>query len=355
MGVALPRRQAGVDDAADRWPDGRPGRPYPSRPHRLRARAVSTGGSVPPSAARIPGSGESLALGAACAIAAGVGFGTLGIFSRLFYDAGGDEFALLVLRFCGAFVVLAAIAIARARPRPTATDTGLSVALGLATLAATFCLLAGFKAASPGLVTLLFYVYPLIITVAAYFLFGEELTRWRVALLVVGTAGIALTVGIPDAATAAGIAWGLGAGACVSVYILGGRHVMSRSVDSFQFVALSFAGALAALVPLAAAVGVSWPPPGAVGHGIALIVVSTVLPTLLFYFAVRRIGAGGAARLSTVEAVTAVVLSYVVLGDAIVASQIAGGVLVVAAVVLLVTPGLAPRPWRGRRPRPASP
>lgn len=312
----------------------------------------------PPQATRVgssPSGPERLALGALCAIGAGVGFGTLGIFSRLYYDAGGEEFTLLVLRFCGAFVILTAIAVVRARPRPTATDAGLSVVLGLATLAATFCLLAGFEAASPGLVTLCFYVYPLIITMAAHLAFGEELTRRRVVLLIVGMAGIALTVGIPDAATAAGIGWGLGAGVCVSVYILGGRHVMSRSVDSFQFVALSFAGALLALAPLTAGIGVTWPPTAAIGYGLLVIAVSTVLPTMLFYFAVRRIGAGGAARLATVEPVTAVALSYFVLGDAILASQIAGGALVVVAVILLLTPMIDPRRRSRPKPRPAPP
>src|SRR5215207_7332612 len=265
----------------------------------------------------------------------------MGVFSRLFYDAGGEEFTLLVLRFCCAFPIFAAIAFARARPVPTANDTGLSVLLGMATLGSGFCLLTGFEAASPGLVTLLFYIYPLIITVAAHLMFGEELTPWRVLLLVVGMIGIALTVGVPDATTAEGIGWGLGAGVCVSIYILGGRHVMSRSVDSFQFVALSFAGALAVLAPVA------------LGYGAGVIALGTVLPTLLFYFAVRRIGAGGSARLATVEPVVAVVLSYLVLGEAIAASQVAGGALVVAAVVMLVTPALAPRRWNDRSLPPA--
>jgi drug/metabolite transporter (DMT)-like permease len=304
----------------------------------------------PPTAPHKPGSAERFALGAACAIGAGVGFGTLGIFSRLYYDAGGEEFPLLVLRFGGAFLVLAAVAVARSAPRPSPGDLGLSVLLGLGTLAAGGCLLLGFEVASPGLVTLLFYVYPLIITVAAHLIFGEELTRWRVALLIVGMLGIALTVGIPDATTAEGIAWGLGAGLSVSIFILGSRHVMSRSVDSFQFVALSYGGASLALLPFVAVLGMNWPPADAVGHLVALTLVSTVLPTLLFYFAVQRIGAGGSARLSTVEPVTAMVLSYIVLGEALVASQIAGGALVVVAVVLLVTPALAPRRFEGTAP-----
>jgi drug/metabolite transporter (DMT)-like permease len=285
-------------------------------------------------------------LGAACAVAAGITFGTLGIFSRLFYDEGGDDFTLLVLRICFMFVILAAVALARSRPVPAFGDAALSVLLGAATLGATACLLAGFDTASPGLVILLFYVYPLVVTVAAHFLFREELTRRRGLLLVVGMSGIALTVGIPDAATAAGIAWGLGAGACISIYILGGRHVMSRSVDSFQFVALSAGGALLALAPFAMATGVSGPPGDGIAYAACAVVISSVVPTLLFYFAVRRIGASSASRLATIEPVTAVVLSYVVLGDAILASQIAGGVLVVGAVVALLTPS-ATRPRAG--------
>lgn len=251
-----------------------------------------------------------------------------------------------MLRFCGTFVILAAVALARSRPAPKTSEAALSVVLGVATLGATFCLLMGFEAASPGLVTLLFYVYPLIITIAAYMMFGEELTRGRVLLLMVGTAGIALTVGIPDAATAEGIGWGLGAGLCVSIYILGGRHLMSRSVDSFQYVALSFAGALLALVPFSAALGIDWPPADAVPYAVSLIVISSVMPTLCFYFAVGRIGAGAAARLATVEPVVAVVLSVIVLGEAIVASQIVGGALVVAAVAALVAP-MSTRPRAG--------
>lgn len=285
-------------------------------------------------------------LGAACAIAAGITFGTLGIFSRLFYDAGGDEFSLLVLRLCGMFLILSAVALTRSHPVPATADAALSVLLGIATLGATACLFAGFGAASPGLVVLLFYIYPLVVTVAAHFLFGEELTRRRVLLLIVGMTGIVLTVGIPDAATAEGIAWGLGAGACISIYILGGRHVMARSVDSFQFVALSAGGALVAIAPFAAAVGVSLPPGDAVAYATGVVVLGSVVPTLLFYFAVRRIGASSASRLATVEPVTAVVLSYAVLGDAIVASQIAGGALVVGAVVALLTPA-ATRPRAG--------
>lgn len=307
-----------------------------------------------PAEDRAPPPGVGPLAGRIGAIVAGVGFGTLGIFSRLIYDQGGERFTMVVLRFLGASIVLVAVALLRRRPLPSGPDAAVSVLLGLSVLAATFCLFAGYENASPGLVTLLFYVYPLIVTVAARAIFREELTRWRIALLGTGMAGIALTVGIPSSATAAGIGWGLGAGVWTAVYILGGRHVMSRTVDSFQFVALSYLGAAIMLVPLAAIVGVSGPPAGAVGYALCLIVVSTVLPVLLFYFAVRRIGAGAAARLATIEALTAVVLSYLVLGDPLTATQIAGGVIVLTSVVLLATPAAAVRRLYRRAPEPAT-
>jgi drug/metabolite transporter (DMT)-like permease len=315
---------------------------------------VSRRESAPPEAgaARTPSTAarhaELAFVGSACAVAAGLGFGTLGVFSRLFYDAGGEEFTLLILRFTLGAAILVAVALLRFRPLPSVSDAAFAVLLGLPTLAAVFCLLAGFATASPGLVTLLFYIYPLITTVAAHELFGEELTRGRLVLLGIGMAGIALTVGVPSGATAAGIAWGLGAGICVSVYILGGRHVMSRTADSFQFVALSFTGAVVMLAPVAAVVGVSAPPADALGYGLYAVTLGAVLPTLLFYFAVPRIGAGGTSRLAAIEPVTAVVLSYVVLGDGMTTGQIVGGALVVTAVILLAAPAMRLR-RRGAR------
>ena len=295
--------------------------------------------SVPPAPAEgAPGDPLHSLRWKACAIGAGVTFGTIGIFSTLFYDAGGTRFTLLVLRFWGASVLLVAIVLARGRPRPAGRDAVVSALLGAGMLGATFSLLAGFEQASPGLVTLLFYVYPLLVTVAAHGLFGDVLGRRRATLLGIGLAGIALTVGIPREATAAGIGWGLAAGVCTAAYLLGSRYVLARTVDPFQFSALAFGAGAVALVPVAAVVGLDRPSGEAAGWALGLVVLSTVVPMLLLYSAIRRIGPGAAARLATVEPVTAVVLSYLVLGDALRATQIAGGIVVVVSVVLLATP-----------------
>ena len=239
------------------------------------------------------------------------------------------------MRFCGAGIILVTIALLRRRPLTSRRDAGLAVVAGLGQLAATFCLFAGFKQASPGFVTLLFYVYPLLVTLGDRALFGVTLGRTRALLLATGMLGIVLTVGDPGSTSLGGAAWGLGAGVFTSGFILLGRHTMSGTLDSFQFVALAFGGAAVTLLAIVAVVGMDWPPSDALPYAAALIVLSSVVPMLLFYAAIRMAGAGTAARLATVEPVTAVILSYVVLGDPIAATQLGGGALVVTSVVLL--------------------
>lgn len=270
------------------------------------------------------------------AIGAGITFGTLGIFGTLFYEHGGGTFPLLVLRFCGASVVLVSIAVLRRVPFPGRRDLLLTGLAGLGQLGATFCLFAGYKAASPGLVTLLFYIYPLLVTVGDRAFFGVAIGGSRLLILLAGLVGIALTVGSPESASAGGVLWGLAAGVLTAGYILLSHHVLERTSEPIQFVAVAYAWAAAAVLVIALFVGIDWPPADALPAAVGVILIGTVVPVLLFYSAISLSGAGTAARLATVEPVTAVVLSYAVLGDSLTATQIVGGVIVVASVVLLV-------------------
>lgn len=278
------------------------------------------------------------------AVAAGTAYGTLGVFSRLFYDHGGTSFTLLVLRFCGGAAIFATIVMVRRRSWPTRRDALLAIALGPAQLAATFCLFVGFAHASPGLVVLLFYVYPLLVTLGAGPILGERLGRRRAVLLTLGMVGIALTVGVPQSTSALGIACGLSAGVFTATFMLGSHRLLRRSVDPFQFIALAYGGSAVLLLAAAEVHGLARPSNAAAGYALAVIVGGTVIPALFFYSAIRAIGAGAAARLATVEPLTAVVLSVLVLGDSFNLGQVAGGALVLTSVVLLATaPATFPR------------
>jgi drug/metabolite transporter (DMT)-like permease len=63
--------------------------------------------------------------------------------------------------------------------------------------------------------------------------------------------------------------------------------------------------------------------------------VSTVVAVSAFFAGLRRVGPSEAAILSTFEPVVTVALAYAVLGERLTPAQLAGGALVLAAVVLL--------------------
>ncbi len=68
-----------------------------------------------------------------------------------------------------------------------------------------------------------------------------------------------------------------------------------------------------------------------------LAVVSTVGAIGLFFAGLRRVGPTTASILSTVEPLVTVVLAFAVFGEALGPVQLAGGALVLAAVLALQT------------------
>ena len=75
------------------------------------------------------------------------------------------------------------------------------------------------------------------------------------------------------------------------------------------------------------------PPAGSRCSRIALL--STVAAITLYFAGLERIGPTRASTLSTLEPLVTVMLAAIVLGERIAPMQIAGGALILAAVVLL--------------------
>jgi drug/metabolite transporter (DMT)-like permease len=263
--------------------------------------------------------------------------GTLGMFSKLFYDAGGEPFTLLVLRFAGAGPALLLIAVVRREPRPSRRTAGAGAALGALQLGAAYALFEGFARAPVGLVVLLFFVYPLVVTIGAALLFHEELGPRRFVVLGLGTAGVALTVGVPESANVSGIALGLVAGCCVAGLVLSARYLVTAGgLSPIVLSGLMFTSPLLVLIPWAGVRGIdlslsseAW------AAALGAIVVSAIIPIALFYTGVKMVGAGAASLLGVGEPLAGVLLAYAVLGESLSALQLLGGLLIVGAVVLL--------------------
>jgi drug/metabolite transporter (DMT)-like permease len=239
---------------------------------------------------------------------------------------------------------------ARRRPWPDRGIVVAGLALGLFQVGASYSLFEGFAHAPASLIVLLFYVYPLIVTVGAAFLYGEAFGLRQILSLGLGLSGIGLTVGTPSSTPTLGVVLGLTAGLCTAAYILGARGLMRGSLEAIELVAIMFAVPAIGFAIAATVEGLEIPSAEALGYATGLVVVGTFLAMILFYGAVKLIGAATASLLATVEPLVAVVLAYVVLNESLEPAQLVGGALILGGVSALTLPVR----MRGRRAEPAA-
>jgi len=208
------------------------------------------------------------------------------------------------------------------------------------------------------LVSLLLYTYPAFVTVAALML-GRATPSLRTAVaLAVASAGLVLV--LLAAGTGAfdlpGALLALGASVTYTTYILISDRIVG-AIDPFALAALVLTGATASFAVAGLATGSLDLALGADAWLwlVLIALVSTVVAVSAFFAGLRRVGPSEAAILSTFEPVVTVALAYVVLGERLTAAQLAGGALVLGAVVLLqLRPRPAPRAPLRTAPAPAN-
>jgi drug/metabolite transporter (DMT)-like permease len=146
------------------------------------------------------------------------------------------------------------------------------------------------------------------------------------------------------------VALGLGAAVVYSTYILVSDRVVG-GISAIPLSALVCSGAAVSLTIGSTAIGQFHP--GAVtlagwGWLASIAVVSTVAAIGLFFAGLRLAGPSSASILATVEPLVTVLLAFLVFGETLGPVQIAGGALVLAAVLVLRL-----RPVRAMRRRAA--
>jgi drug/metabolite transporter (DMT)-like permease len=263
-------------------------------------------------------------------------FGAMAIFAKEAYAAGLDVTTLLALRFPIAAAMLWSLILLRRRPLGSPRGLLLGGGLGLWYAAQAALFFSALERIDAGLASLLLYAYPALVTVGAFVLGRERPNRRRVGALLLASAGVVLVLagGGTGALDAAGAALALGAAGAYTVYILASDRMAATS-PPVPFAASVVTGAAAAFAVAAlvrGAVHVS-------GEGLMwtaiLASVSTVMPIVLFMAGLARVGPSTAAIASTIEPPFTVALAWIVFGETLRPLQLAGGALVLSAVVLL--------------------
>ncbi len=280
-------------------------------------------------------------------IASGAAFGAMAVFGKLAYGEGATVGTLLSVRFALAASLFWLLLLVGGGLREVRALGRRDVVAGLALGACGYSLQAGlyFLALTrieASLLALVLYTFPAIVAVAAVVIGRERMDRRRVLALAMVLAGGALVAVGAGTGTLDGLGAALGFGAaCVySTYILVSDGIVGR-ISPGALSALVCTGAAVTLTTASTVLGELHPGElTAAGWGwlACLAAVSTVGAIILFFAGLRRVGPTTASILATVEPLVTVMLAFVVFGERLGALQLAGGALVVAAVLVLRLP-----------------
>jgi drug/metabolite transporter (DMT)-like permease len=287
-------------------------------------------------------------------------FGVMPIFAKLAYEQidapdSAQVKTVLAVRFCIAAVLMWGLWLVQRQRSPGANEIAIRpgillplVALGaLGYVGQSFAYFTAISIISASATGLLLYTYPILVTLLAWLFFREPLTGRKLAALALATLGALMVLGVLSSIlglsesslgtlSPEGAAWAVAAALIYSIYIIAGAR-FTRNVPPI------FASAV--IITSAACVYVIWGllvgdlrldmSPAGWFWGSAIAVVSTVVAIVAFFAGLRLVGPSRAAIVSTVEPAVTVLLAALILLEKVSPEQLAGGLLVLASVLIL--------------------
>ncbi len=267
----------------------------------------------------------------------------LGVIGKGLYRLGVEPLTVVTFRAlfaCGlVFIILALfkprLLRVQARQLPALALYGLvAVALNYA------CYFYALKYTTVTTAIVIVYAHPALVALLARPIFGEPLDRWKLLALSLTLGGVFLVAQgyAPEgfALNLRGALLALAAAFAITFYNLMGKRLL-RDLDSWAIIAYGFLFGGIALLSWwgwqgehrLAYPGLAW----------GLIALLALFPSILAYGlylrALKRLEAGRAAIVATLEPVLASLLAFLVLGELVELPQVLGGLLVLAGVIIL--------------------
>lgn len=294
--------------------------------------------------AQVSRAGTAMALGSAAA------FGSSGPMAKALIDGGWTAGSVVLVRLTGAAVILllaAAVAL-RGRWRPRAAALRLIALYGLVAMAgAQLGFFNAVQTLDVGVALMIEYTAPLMLLVWTSLRARQMPPAPTLLGAAIATVGLVLVLDLTGAAALdpVGVAWALGAGACLAAFfVLSARQhadlpplVMAAGGTAVGAVVIGVCG-LVGIVPLAFAAAdtvlagatVSWIVPAA-----WLAVVATVVAYLAGIGGIIRLGTRSASFIALTEVLFAVLFAWALLGQLPSALQLLGGTAIIGGIVLV--------------------
>ncbi len=250
------------------------------------------------------------------------------------FQGGANPSAVVVIRFLGGGLVLYTLLLVSGAPARLAPRAMMiAFAIGAAQAIQSYALYSSLDRIPIGLTMIIFYVFPLMVGVLASAIGQDRLTGRLVAALIVAFFGLVLVFNFTGAGldVSGALFAGLAAISWTIVVVFGTRLAAggdSRPVTlHIQLSALVLFG-----LALAVTGEVRFPTAGAGWTALALIPFLYGAAMAAFFTATQIIGSVRTSLLMNFEAVSAILLGYLVLGQTLAPLQLAGAAIVIAAL-----------------------
>lgn len=284
-------------------------------------------------------------IAALCVIAAGILWGTMGIFVRLLSAWGFSTIQITALRIVLAalfFLVFLALTD-RKKLKIRIKDIPLFAGMGVGSIfLMSVAYFSTMQRTSLGVAAILLYTAPVFVMLMSVVFLKEKLTVRKLAALGTAFLGCVLVTGIGGGVSVdgLGIATGLLSGLSYAAYSILGTFALRRyhpyTVSAYAFVTAALAE-LCICSPVQAARMVSeaentWQVLGLI---IVMALATAFVPYLLYTMGLRKVEAGKAAIMATVEPMVATILGVVVFDETLTVWIVLGIVMIVLAIGVL--------------------
>ena len=286
--------------------------------------------------------------GGALAAGASLQFGVIVVVGKRVLERGMTVESMLAFRFWVAASLLVLVLVALRRPVLAApgerVGTAALAVFGYGVEATFF-----FTAARHGTaaaVTLLFFTYPVFVTLGAWFFGRRAPARLTVAALVLAVvgAGIVAGTGAGLSIETTGVVFALAAALTYSAYLLGADAVLRRTHPLTSAMWISAGASIGLFVFSTVSGRYTSPTSAAEWWSLLAMGAASAGAFVCLMGALQRIGAVRTAIVSATEPLSAALLGYLFLDEAVDAgTAIGGGLILVAAVMASLARSAMPR------------
>ena len=263
-------------------------------------------------------------------------FGMMPIFGKYVYEDGLDPISLLFLRFTIASALLISLQVLLRIPLPRGRILFILILMGIIGYGGqSFTYFTALTLIPAGLVSILLYVFPAMVTVLSVIFLKEQITTKKISALLLALTGTVFVVGFETAGSTLGILYALAGAAFYAVYIVVGA-VVTRKYGSFASSTVIISSTAVAYGLIVLNQGLIWPQSSSGWLNLVLIaIIGTVISIITFFAGVKRIGAVNGSILSTVEPVVTVFLGMLILSEGVYWTRFLGMILILGGAVIL--------------------